>query len=121
MRLCNLRFEEAMSQHPQGVDDIIKAYRASRSKDRFADANALTWTYQIWVSVPTISFRDFLEGKAKPKIPAKSRDEWVAGLVSRTTSFLVAETGRMSRGVRVPNPPEVRVFHESGWDRIHNP
>jgi hypothetical protein len=87
MLLKTLTYEEALSENPGAVAEVLKTLRKSRSKNKKADPATLSWSYGMALSVQCLSLMDRLSGK-KEYDEDFTLDQKVADYMSRCTVWL---------------------------------
>lgn len=104
-----ITYEQALERHPEETAKIIAAFRKSRSKHKTSDPSTWLWVYSYCVRVNSMSFSDLLSGKQSNELDryTASIEDLVADQVSRTSTLLQAECGKMFAGEGVANPPEI--------------
>jgi len=87
MLLKTLTYEEALSENPGAVAEVLKTLRKSRSKNKKADPATLSWSYGMALSVQCLSLMDRLSGK-KEYDEDFTLDQKVADYMSRCMVWL---------------------------------
>jgi hypothetical protein len=108
MKLCNIDYTEALNRHPNEVAKIINALRKSKSKEKNANVDQITWSYSYCVRIENSgSLADLFSGKIK--FPFPKPEDPVADYLRRSMTSLIGEIRRWRSSESVSNPPELEL------------